>query len=168
MHWRYMLAPGKARCASFFSKLRSLSGQLNRPLTPILLKSIAIHLPFLSESIAILLQKYALLLAEISIYTTNLYHDTSHLYRDTFSEVLGSGVVAALLRRVKSTPDPDTFEKQGRPKHNHNHNFPKSFASDATPKRHLMAHQMKNLCGFSVFHGIEMGIWCVIRGYPQK
>ena len=55
------------------------------------------------------------------------------------------------------------FQKEGtsfeiaqeRPKHNHNHNFPKTFASDATPKRHLMAYQMKNLCGFSVFHCIE-------------
>ena len=33
--------------------------------------------------------------------------------------------------------------------------FPKSFASDATPKRHLMAHQMKHLCVFSVFHCVE-------------
>ena len=30
--------------------------------------------------------------------------------------------------------------------------FQKSFASDATPKWHLVAHQMKDLCGFSVFH----------------
>ena len=45
------------------------SGESNRPLTPILLKSMI--------SIVILLQKYAiLLLAESSIYTTNLYHDT--------------------------------------------------------------------------------------------
>ena len=45
---------------------------------------------------------------------------------------------------------------RGWPKHNHNQEiFQKSFASDATPKRHLMAHQMKNLCGFSVFHCVE-------------
>ena len=45
----------------------------NRPLTPILLKSIAIHLPFPWHTFA----KYAALLAESSIYTTNLYHDTA-------------------------------------------------------------------------------------------
>ena len=33
--------------------------------------------------------------------------------------------------------------------------FQKCFASDATPKRHLMAHQMKNLYGSSVFHYLE-------------
>ena len=30
--------------------------------------------------------------------------------------------------------------------------FPKSLASDVTSNRHLMAHQMKHLCVFSVFH----------------
>ena len=57
---------------------------------------------------------------------------------------------------------------QGRPKHNHNHNFPKMFASDATPKWHWMTHQMKNLYGFSVFHCVGRGIWCVIWGYPKN
>ena len=45
--------------------------------------------------------------------------------------------------------------------------FQKSFASDATPKRHLMAHQMKNLCGFSVFHCVE-GQLVRHPGVPRK
>ena len=52
---------------------QNLSGESNRPLTAIFLKSIAIHLPFLSRYF---LQKYALLLAGSSMYTTNLHHDT--------------------------------------------------------------------------------------------
>ena len=56
---------------------------------------------------------------------------------------------------------------QGRPKHNHNHNLTKSFASDATPKRHLMAHQMKNLCGFSAFHCVEGAFGASSGGYPK-
>ena len=46
----------------------------------------------------------------------------------------------------------------------------KSFASDATSKRHLRTHQMKNLYVFSVFHCVEgcrRGTWCVIRGTPK-
>ena len=31
-----------------------------------------------------------------------------------------------------------------------------------------MAHQMKNLCVFSVLHCVEGGIWCGIRGYPKN
>ena len=50
------------------------SGESNRPLTPILLKSIAIHLPFLlryfCKSMPSSWQR------ESSIYATNLYHDT--------------------------------------------------------------------------------------------
>ena len=46
----------------------------NQPLTPILSKSIAIHLPI---PIAILLHKCSLLWAESGTYTTNLYHDTA-------------------------------------------------------------------------------------------
>ena len=42
------------------------SGVSNRPLTPILLKSIAIHLPFLSRYFC----------KVCPIYTTDLYHDT--------------------------------------------------------------------------------------------
>ena len=65
---------------------------------------------------------------------------------------------------------------QGRPKHNHNHNFQKKVCiwchiTDATSKLHLMTHRMKDLCIFSVFHcaeGCRRGIWCVIRGYPQN
>ena len=45
--------------------------------------------------------------------------------------------------------------------------FQKSFASDATPKRHLMAHQMRNLCGFSVFHCAEGAIGASFRGTPK-
>ena len=49
------------------------SVESNRPLTPILLKSIAIHLPFLSRNFC----KCMLLLAESTIWTSNLYHDTA-------------------------------------------------------------------------------------------
>ena len=42
----------------------------------------------------------------------------------------------------------------------------KSFASDVTPKRHLMAHQMKNLCGFSVFHCVEGAFGASSGGTP--
>ena len=45
--------------------------------------------------------------------------------------------------------------------------FKKSFASDATPKRHLMAHQMKNLCGFSVFHCVEGPFGASSGGTPK-
>ena len=45
--------------------------------------------------------------------------------------------------------------------------FEKSFASDATPKRHLMAHQMKNLFGFSVFI-VWKGHLVRHPGVPQK
>ena len=56
---------------------------------------------------------------------------------------------------------------QGRPKHNHNHNFQKSFASGATPKWHLMPHQMKNLRGFSVFHCAEGAFGASSGGTPK-
>ena len=45
--------------------------------------------------------------------------------------------------------------------------FQKSFASDATPKRRLMAHQMKNLCGFSVFHCVEGAFDASCGGTPK-
>ena len=45
--------------------------------------------------------------------------------------------------------------------------FPKSFASDATPKRHLVAHQMTNLCGFSVFHCVEGTFGASSGGIPK-
>ena len=45
--------------------------------------------------------------------------------------------------------------------------FQKMFASDATPKRHLMAHQMKNLCGFSVFHCVEGAFGASSGGTPK-
>ena len=45
--------------------------------------------------------------------------------------------------------------------------FQKSFASDATPKRRLMAHQMKNLCGFSVFHCVEGAFGASSGGTPK-
>ena len=45
---------------------------------------------------------------------------------------------------------------QGRPKHNHNHNFPRKFCIWChTKTAFVMAHQMKNICGFSVFHCVE-------------
>ena len=56
---------------------------------------------------------------------------------------------------------------QERPKHNHDHNFQKSFVSDATPKWRLMAHQMKNLCGFSVFHCVEGACGASSGGTPK-
>ena len=67
-----------------------LSGESNRPLTPILLQKYRDTPPI---SIVILLRKYPLVLAESRKYSANVYHDTSHLYRDTLAEVLGSGVV---------------------------------------------------------------------------
>ena len=43
-----------------------------------------------------------------------------------------------------------------------------SFASDVASKRHLMTHQMKNLCAFSVFHSVG-GAWCKKKpGAPQN
>ena len=45
--------------------------------------------------------------------------------------------------------------------------FQKRFASGATPKRHLMAHQMKNLCGFSVFHCVEGAFGASSGGTPK-
>ena len=66
---------GCFQCRAFGTSVdgRRDSVESNRPLTPILLKSIAIHLSFISRCF---LQKYALLLAESSIHTTNFYHDT--------------------------------------------------------------------------------------------
>ena len=46
--------------------------------------------------------------------------------------------------------------------------FQKSFASDATSKRHLMAHQMKHLCVFSVFHCVEGAFGAASGGYPKN
>ena len=46
--------------------------------------------------------------------------------------------------------------------------FQRGFASDATPKRHfLMAHQMKDLCGFSVFHCVEGAFGASSGGTPK-
>ena len=45
--------------------------------------------------------------------------------------------------------------------------FQKSFASDVASKRHLMAHQMLNLCVFLCVPLCRRGIWRSIRGYPQ-
>ena len=45
--------------------------------------------------------------------------------------------------------------------------FQKSFASDATSKRHLMAHQMKNLCVFPVFHCVEGAFGAASGGAPK-
>ena len=56
---------------------------------------------------------------------------------------------------------------QGRPKYNHDHTFPNSFASDVPSKLHLMVHQMKNLCVFSVFHRIEGAFGAASRGTPK-
>ena len=46
--------------------------------------------------------------------------------------------------------------------------FQKSFASDATPKRHLMTYQMKNLCGFSMFHCVEGAFGASSGGIPTN
>ena len=45
--------------------------------------------------------------------------------------------------------------------------FQEGFASDATPKRNLMADQMKNLCGFSVFHCVEGAFGASSGGTPK-
>ena len=60
-------APGRFCSLPIF--FCTISGESHRPLTPILLKSIAIHLRFLSRY-------FRKSMAESSIYTTNLYHDT--------------------------------------------------------------------------------------------
>ena len=65
--------PVQAGAAVRVFRLENQSGESYRPLTPIFLKTIAIHLPFPSRYS---LQKYALPLVESSIYTTNLYLDT--------------------------------------------------------------------------------------------
>ena len=64
----------KAIAQKYFSE-SCYSGESNRPLTPILLKSIAIRLPCLSP---MLLQKCALFLAESRTYT-NLHHATARI-----------------------------------------------------------------------------------------
>ena len=69
------------------------SGEPNRPLTPILYQSIALHLLFLSwcfcTSMPSSWQKEENTLSIVSRYA-------SHLYRDTLAEVLGPGVVGTL------------------------------------------------------------------------
>ena len=45
--------------------------------------------------------------------------------------------------------------------------FQTSFASDATSKRHLTAHQMKNLYVFSVFHRVEGAFGAASGGTPK-
>ena len=45
--------------------------------------------------------------------------------------------------------------------------FQKSIASDAASKPRLMAHQMKNLCGFSVFHCVEGAFGAPSGGNPK-
>ena len=45
--------------------------------------------------------------------------------------------------------------------------FKKSFASDATSKWRLMAHQMRNLCVFSVFHCVEGAFGAASGGTPK-
>ena len=59
------------------------------------------------------------------------------------------------------------FITPGRPRHNHKHNFPQKIASDVASKRHLMAHQMKHLCNFSVFHCAEGALDATSRGTPK-
>ena len=45
--------------------------------------------------------------------------------------------------------------------------FQKSFASDVTSKRHLMADQIKNRCVFSVFHCVEGAFGAASGGTPK-
>ena len=45
--------------------------------------------------------------------------------------------------------------------------FQRSFASDVASKRHLMAHQMQNLCVFSVFHCVEGAFGAASGGAPK-
>ena len=80
------------RQGSFWAWL--FSGESDRPLTPMLLKSIAMHLPFVSpyfcKNMPSSWQKV--------VYTPPICtRYGSHLYRDTFAEVFGSGVVGTLL-----------------------------------------------------------------------
>ena len=79
----FTATPGLCPCTSIFRRT-------NRPLTPILLKSIAIHLPFVSryfcKSMPSSWQKV--------VYTPSICITIRlHLYCGTFAEVLGSEVV---------------------------------------------------------------------------
>ena len=47
------------------------------------------------------------------------------------------------------------WTNQGRPKYNRNHNYPKTLCVWCHINRHLMTHQMKTFCVFSVLHCAE-------------
>ena len=65
------------------------SGESNRPLTPILLKSIAIHLPFLSR---LLMQSMPSFWQKVLCTPHNLYHDTPPIcIADTFCRSIRVG-----------------------------------------------------------------------------
>ena len=100
LHFHYssidfrMAAECKYRPKAFWIYFLTMppSGESIWPLTPILLKSIAIHLPFLLRYF--LHHFYCDTFARsIAIHHQFVSRYASHLYRDTFPEVLGSGVV---------------------------------------------------------------------------
>ena len=61
-----------------------------------------------------------------------------------------------LLERIRDGPNTTTTI-----------NLKNNFGFDAAPKRHVMAHQMKNLCGFSVFHCAEGAFGASSGGTPK-
>ena len=71
-----------------------------------------------------------------------------------------------LINRHRSSKGPKVVKIQG-PNTTTTIIFQKSFASHATPKRHFMAHQRKNLCGFSVFHCVEGAFGASFGGTPK-
>ena len=81
------LRPRNRAVAATAVPLSLRSGESNQPLTPTLLKSIAIHLSrYFCKSMPSAWQELDIQHQFVSLYG-------SHLYRDAFAEVLGSGIV---------------------------------------------------------------------------
>ena len=60
------------------------------------------------------------------------------------------------------------FYNQGRPKHNHNHNFPKKFCIWCHTKTAFDDTSDEKSLWFLCVPLCRRGIWCVIRGYPKN
>ena len=74
------------------------------------------------------------------------------------------------IEKNKKSPPPDYFQEmlvRDGPNTTTTIIFKKKIASDATPKQHLMEHQMKNLFGFSVFHCVEGAFGASSGGTPK-
>ena len=98
-------------CLSHRDGASQRSEESNRPLTPILLKSIVIHLPFLS--------RYFYKSMPSSWQRVDIHHHFvsrygSHLYRNTFAEVLGQGSLGHSQRET----DRDIYIERERQEQN--------------------------------------------------